>query len=297
MLISSDILNWLMWTGLVPLAVVAIDLLQVTFSLGGSLRTYPILPARPPIQFWIQDFVLLAVGNATGLALFTSNGDPLPAVAGALAGLILFQMIQLELARPLRAMPRAALLIAALAVCLLNCWLALVAAFVAGRVRRGFRFLPATAADSFCRKAAAMTFGVYALAFFLPIRDSGTTLVGYEAYLASLDSVLRKLLQGDPDASWLGLFCWSANVLLWMALYAMLARRWVVSLLSGVAATVGSLFFILFAGPLSGFSPGYYLWVSSMALPVVFSAVALVRHETIPAAVTDEPALFYDKLS
>ena len=101
---------------------------------------------------------------------------------------------------------------------------------------------------AFCRAVLACVLGCYLASFFLPVLDG---INGVSAFWFG-------------GAIWIFWPVWLANPLLWISVYCILKGRFRPARNAGIVA-----YFLSFTGIwlLEGAQgPGYYIWVSSMAL-------------------------------
>jgi hypothetical protein len=197
---------------------------------------------------------------------------------GAWAGLDLLRF------RPSRQspLPRAAFLLSSLA--LAACApVVLLALWYAWRRWRNGLVLPAAKAESIASRLLALAILLlYAVAFALPVESStpmSDGINGYNAYGVCLDELNSTLMHVDrgpfsQDGDVLLSVCWLANPAMWFGIRALMQGKLKRAICLGFLSMAVSMT-LLIAARVS-LSPGYGVWMASMAAAAIAPAVLLV---------------------
>ncbi len=283
----GEIVGILLWASLLVPALVTLDALSLFFS-----RSTPALGWQPPrIQWWIQDFVILAIDSGGMLAWAFHSLEkpevsrvPVPGMLIYLGAHLLEMILAFFIATDICSMwpqidskERALMFAIILCMSIFALWFTSIIWFIAKRIialRRGPRFVTPRIRLFAC--IAALGYGT---AFFLPMATVRGSMIGgmtgYEAYMICLTGFFSHEFAFAAVA-------WSANAMFWAAFAFLLEGRRGLSVLLTAAALLAAL--TVHEPNVAVYnSPGYGMWFFSMASLGIFALIdlALVRKSKI----------------
>lgn len=239
--------------------------------------------ARPePTQFWLQDFLVMAICYGGYLTLNLGNTESL--IKGAvfsLAGVLTVADFARGTAwlqkAPARAVTALTTIVATLALgglAILLGWL-LRSCWILFRKQKSATLLSAASVN---RVWMLLPLVIYALAFPLPTGisiGSGSSIPGWAAYALAFDGIAnfaQQFMTFSSDVPW------TANVFFWLSVGVFLEGRFGLSVCHAVLALAcGLSFYVNPDQEVLKFCPAYHIWLGSMGVMGVLAAAAFLR--------------------
>jgi hypothetical protein len=273
----NDILEILLWASLLVPALVIFDALSLFFSRSSAAPGW-----QPPrLQWWIQDFFILALASAGALAWsFQALENVKVADVAPLAWIIflggpLLQMFfafiiaadYCSVRQHMSSQKRAMIFILILGISIFAIWLTSIV-WLDWKRWRAFRWGPRFVSLR-ARPFVCIALLGYGIAFFLHIFPKSTMgeMTGYSAYMICLTGFFSRDFAGAAGA-------WSANPMFWAAVAFLLEGR---NGLSALLVLFALLEALIVHQPNCAIynSPGYGTWFFSMASLGIFALIDL----------------------
>lgn len=222
------------------------------------------------MQVWLQDLIITVVGYGALLTLSghvrTMNVALICAVRIAI-GFLAAEEITAGMRWGARPISRALFFAGILLLAGACPWLLLMGWYVFRLFSSQVTCYPDFGAPRNGLLAATIVLGVYAIAFFLPVEPG----CGFLAYLFSFGEAIGDTLRGLNSSSVHGK-AWQANPALWLSVSFLMSGSWLrAAIFGGIALEFG----VTASDEVGHGEYGYYIWMGSMALVVVFSLAGL----------------------